>query len=52
MYLLVCLGFHFAAYSVWFAAVIALLQVLDVGVVPYLKERSLLYQNGDRFGLG
>ena len=48
MYLLVCLCFHFVAYSVWFAAVMALLQVLDVGVVPYLKERSLLYQNGDR----
>ena len=48
MYLLVCLCFHFVAYSVWFVAVMALLQVLDVGVVPYLKERSLLYQNGDR----
>lgn len=48
MYILICLGYHFIAYSVWFGAVMALLQMLDVGVIRYLKERSLLYQNGDR----
>ena len=48
MYLLVCFSFHFVSYSVWFAAVMALLQLPDAGGISYLKERSLLYQNGDR----